>query len=537
MSETAVKFASGTERSRRSEVSAVAPEALGTQNEPLSVVEYGRRRLIIVVGIMMAALLQTLDSTIVNVALPTIEGNIGASIDEGTWIVTGYIISNVIVIPLAPFLLTRLGRRQYYALSIIGFTLASVLCGTAKSLAVLVFYRIVQGAFGGGLIATSQIVLRDTFPPEKLGASSALFAIALTSGPALGPLLGGVLTDQFSWPWVFEINLVPGAIAAAIMLAMLRNPVAPKYVPFDGSGIVLLAVGLGSLQYVLDEGERSDWFDSAGILFCAVTCVVGLVTFVLWEVKARRPIVDVRALANRNLAVGCCTAILLGMVNFGPNIMMPQYAQAILGFTATLSGQLMLIRALPVVLLTPLVARFAARTDPRVLIATGAVIAGASLAVVGANMTTGSDFFALAPALFFSGIGQAMVFVPLLVMVLSSVPLRRSATASSLISLSFNMGASIASTTLITIFDRRTYFHAEIYRASATLGNPLVARASATPHALRALALLVNQQASNAGFADSIYSLVTVAGAAACCAMLMKRRAKSAPPVRVVGTD
>ena len=221
-------------------------------------VEFGRRRVLIIVGIMMAALLQTLDATIVNVALPTIEGNIGASIDDGTWIITGYIISNVIAIPLAPYLLQVLGRRQYYALSIIGFTVASFLCGTATSLPTLVFYRVIQGAFGGGLIATSQIILRDTFGREKIGASSALFAIALTVGPALGPTLGGILTDSFSWPWVFEINLVPGAIAAVIILTMLRNPAEPKKLPLDTIGIGLLALGLGSLQFVLDEGERRD---------------------------------------------------------------------------------------------------------------------------------------------------------------------------------------------------------------------------------------------------------------------------------------
>src|SRR5215469_3977450 len=204
-----------------------------------NVVEYGQRRLLIVAGVMLAALLQTLDATIVNVALPTIEGNVGAGIDDGTWIITGYIISNVVAIPLAPYLMTRLGRRQYYAICIGGFTVASFLCGTATSLGALVFFRVIQGAFGGGLIATSQIILRDTFPPEKLGASSGIFALALTVGPALGPTLGGFLTDNFSWPWIFDINLVPGAIALAIVLTMLRNPGEPKPIPFDTIGVAL----------------------------------------------------------------------------------------------------------------------------------------------------------------------------------------------------------------------------------------------------------------------------------------------------------
>ena len=297
-------------RARR--VAAAPPPA------PLPVVEYGGRRVLIVVGVMMAALLQTLDATIVNVALPTIEGNIGASIDDGTWIITGYIISNVIAIPLVPFCFQRFGRRQYYATCIIGFTVASLLCGTATSLPALVLFRIVQGAFGGGLIATSQLILRDTFPPEKAGASNALFAIALTVGPALGPTLGGLLTDNFSWQWVFDINLVPGTLAALVVLFALKNPAPPRRIPLDGIGVALLAVTFGSMQYVLDEGERNDWFDDSRIVFLTTTFATGLVAFVLWELfGAKTPIVDLRVFRYRNVRIGVPLAIVLGMVVFG----------------------------------------------------------------------------------------------------------------------------------------------------------------------------------------------------------------------------
>jgi DHA2 family multidrug resistance protein len=500
------------------------------------VVETGRRRTIIVVGIMMAALLQTLDSTIVNVALPTIEGNLGASIDEGTWIVTGYIISNVIAIPLAPFLLARIGRRQYYAMSIIGFTAASVLCGTATSLPMLVVFRIVQGAFGGGLIATSQIVLRDTFPPDKLGSSSALFAIALTVGPAVGPVFGGILTDQFSWPWVFEINLIPGAIASVIMLTMLRNPVAPRRVPFDAGGIALLALGLGSLQYVLDEGNRNDWFGDPRIVTFALLSIAGLAAFVAWELwGTTHPIVNLRVFRFRNVAFGFVAAILLGMVNFGPTVMMPQYVQSILGFTATLSGWLMLSRAAPVVLLTPFVARAASRVDTRLLIAAGCGLSAVSFALIGLHMTTGSDASSFTAYLAFSGIGQALVFVPLLVAVLSTVPGAEAATASSFISLAFNLGASIASTMLVTVYDRRTFFHADVYRSVANAANPAFAHGIST-QALVALARLIGREANNAGFADAIYTLVPIAAVATLCVAFM-RRAGRTPAAPVIVAD
>src|SRR5579883_772925 len=230
-----------------------------------NVVEYGMARAIIVAGVMLATLLQTLDTTIVNVALPTIQGNLGATIDEGAWVVTGYIISAVIVIPLTPWLQLRFGRRQYYATAIFGFTIASMLCGLSHSIEELIVWRIVQGLFGGGLIATGQATLRDTFPIKQLSVSQSLFALGAIVGPSIGPYLGGVLTDNYSWNWVFFINVVPGTLAGFIVLLRLRNPNEPAKIPVDAVGLALLAIGLGSLQYVLGQGERSEWFDSPAI--------------------------------------------------------------------------------------------------------------------------------------------------------------------------------------------------------------------------------------------------------------------------------
>jgi DHA2 family multidrug resistance protein len=493
----------------RSERRSAAP---APATAPDSVVEYGARRVLIVTGVMLAALLQTLDATIVNVALPTIEGNIGAAIDDGTWIITGYIISNVIAIPLAPYFLQRLGRRQYFALCIIGFTVASFLCGTATSLGALVAYRVVQGAFGGGLVATSQIILRDTFEPKEIGASSALFAIALTVGPALGPTLGGILTDAFSWQWVFDINLVPGIAAAIIILTNLRNPLPPRALPFDGIGVALLALGLGSLQYVLDEGERHDWFDDRTIVTFAVLCVAGLTAFVLWELFGTpKPIVDLRIFRYRNVRFGVPVAIVLGMVIFGPVVILPQYVQNVLGFTATLSGLLILMRALPVLLLTPLVARLATRLDVRQLLTAGFLLSSLSFVLLSARMTTTSDFTTFIAVLVISGAAQAMLLVPLLVSIIGSVAPADAPKSSSFVSLSVQLGGSIASTMLVTIFDRRTFFHSEIYRSSATFANAAVVHLLTLPHGRALLARIIALQASNSGFADSIAALIPAA--------------------------
>ncbi|MGH7659656.1 MAG: DHA2 family efflux MFS transporter permease subunit, partial [Vulcanimicrobiaceae bacterium] len=305
-----------------------------------NVVEFGSARAIVVIGVMLATLLQTLDTTIVNVALPTIQGNLGATIDEGAWVVTGYIISAVIVIPLTPWLQLRFGRRQYYATAIFGFTIASALCGLSHSIEELIVWRLVQGLFGGGLLATGQATLRDTFPISQLGASQALFSLGAIVGPSVGPYLGGVLTDNVSWNWVFFINIVPGTLAGIIVLMRLRNPNEPAKAPIDIPGLALLAIGLGSLQYVLGQGERNEWFDSGAIRFFAAMAFLGVASFIAWELRAKVPIVDLRTLRFRPVWAGSMLAFTVGASLFGAIVLMPQYTQNVLGFTATLSGEL-----------------------------------------------------------------------------------------------------------------------------------------------------------------------------------------------------
>src|SRR5579872_7212636 len=239
-----------------------------------NLVEYGARRWLIVVGVMSATLLQVLDATIVNVALPTIQGNLGANFDSGAWIITGYIIAAVIVIPLTPWLQQVFGRRQYYVAAIIGFTLTSALCGLATSLNALIAFRVLQGLCGGGLISTGQAIMRDTFTTRELGKSQALVSIGAIVGPSIGPTLGGVLTDSLSWNWIFYVNIIPGIVSAILCAMLLRNPARHGKPSIDGVGLGLMALGLGALQYVLDEGERYDWFSDANIFATACTSLV-----------------------------------------------------------------------------------------------------------------------------------------------------------------------------------------------------------------------------------------------------------------------
>jgi DHA2 family multidrug resistance protein len=234
--------------------------------ERRSVIESGPRLAFVTLGVLLATLLELIDTTIVNVSLPYIQGNLGASQEEGTFIVTGYIVANVIVIPLTPWLQRRFGRRQYYLASILIFTFASLMCGLSNSLESLVFWRVIQGLGGGGLISTSQAILRETFPPEKQAAAQAIFSVGVIIGPTIGPVLGGILTDQLSWPWVFFVNLPVGLCAAFLVGSFLRNPEPPQKLAVDGVGVALLAIGLGALQYMLDQGQEKDWFGSDAIV-------------------------------------------------------------------------------------------------------------------------------------------------------------------------------------------------------------------------------------------------------------------------------
>ena len=306
--------------------------------QPQSVVESGLRRTIVSLAVIAATLLEIIDTTIVNVALPNIQGNFGVPVDQGAWIVTGYIVANVVVIPITPWLAARFGRRQYFFASIVIFTIASLMCGLASSFGQLVFWRIVQGLGGGGLISTSQAILRDTYRIDEQGKAQGIFAMGVIVGPALGPVLGGWITDNLTWRWAFFINLPVGIVAGALIWMYLRNPQEPQRKRLDWIGLTLLAAGLGSMQYVLDQGHNYDWFDDPNIRMFAFVAVAGLATFVWWTLRSKIPVVDLSVLRLRQVAAGSLLGALLGVSLYGSVLVLPQYLQGSLGFTATHVG-------------------------------------------------------------------------------------------------------------------------------------------------------------------------------------------------------
>ncbi len=479
---------------------------------PASLVEYGARRIIVVAGVMLAALLQTIDTTIVNVALPTIQGNLGASVDEGAWVVTAYVIANVVVIPLAPWLQRRFGRKNYFIVSIIGFTAASMLCGLATSLPSLILFRIVQGAFGGGLLSTAQLILRDTFPAEQLGTSQSIFAFATIIGPSVGPTLGGIITDNASWPWVFDINLVPGAAAVVILWFFLRDHTKPQRENVDAVGIGLLIVTVASLQFVLDQGQQYDWFSDSRIVFCSFTAIAGAIAFVWWELTVSSPVVDLRVLRHRPVVVASLVAVANAVSVFGVGLLLPQCTIDLLGFTSTQAGMLIGARALPIALLTIPIGRIANAKgiDLRVMIGGGLFIAGLGALWVSQTLTMQTDFDSLVLPLMFCGFGIAFIYSPLLVATLRSVPPTEGPKVAAFLILALQLGGSASIASLVALADRRTQLHQSQLAAQATLSRPQIA-AFLSSHPVADLYHLIASQSAVMAYADVLFAAGCIA--------------------------
>lgn len=491
--------------------------------ESKGTVEHGVRLALIVSAVMAASLMQTLDTTIVNVALPTIQGNLGASQDEGSWIVTAYTIAAIIVIPITPWLQNRFGRRNYFVASIVGFTIASAMCGAADNLQFMIVSRVVQGAFGGGLLATAQAVLRDSFPPEQLGASQGIFALGAIMGPALGPPLGGIIVDNATWNWTFYINIVPGTFAALTLLAMLKDPPSTRQTALDIVGLTLLAIGLGSMQYITTEGERHYWFADPAIVFGTIAMVGSLIAFVIYELRIANPIVDLRIFKNRSVAAGSGLALALGGVIFGSTYTLPQFTQGPLGFTPTVSGELFLLRAAPIALLTPVIVRVAAKIDARWLLGIGFITLATGCAMQAAITTIQASFWTFAISLATVGVGAALLFVPISIAVLGATTPQEGPKAGAMVNLAVQLGGSLTIAMLDVLIDRRWSAHSAALGANINLSNTVVHNALAHGATVGAIAGVVNQQAATLSYADATMAIGILAAVFTPLVFLMRK--------------
>ncbi|MBD5633321.1 MAG: DHA2 family efflux MFS transporter permease subunit, partial [Candidatus Eremiobacteraeota bacterium] len=429
----------------------------------------------------------------------------------------------------------RFGRRNYFLASIVGFTIASVLCGASGELVQLIFWRVVQGAFGGGLLATAQAILRDTFPPKQLGISQGIFAIGAIMGPALGPPFGGILVDNASWNWVFDINIVPGLFSSIVLLLLLKDPDKARAGPIDVIGLILLSAGLGSVQYVLTEGELHYWFADPVIFLMSVVCVVSLIAFAYWELYGTKsPVVDLRVLRNRSVSTGSILALALGTAVFGSTYTIPQFTQGPLGFTPTLSGELFILRAAPILLMTPILVRLTGKVDPRVFLGFGFIFIAIGNALQAGVTTSEASFWNFGIALALTGVGSAMLFIPLSIAVLGATTPAEGPKAGAFVNLSTQLGGSIAVAGLSVYLDRRQSFHSEVLDGNATLANPNVATFLHT-HSLDALAGAINGQALILAYADATLAISIVC--IACAPLIFFMRKPKAPkgPIEVGG--
>lgn len=430
-------------------------------------------RYLIAFAVVLAALMQVIDTSIVNVALPEMMGNLGASLDEIAWVSTGFILANVIVIPLTGWLGQLFGRKRYFVGSIILFTAASLFCGLSHSLGALVFWRIVQGAGGGALMTVSQAVLFEAFPPEEAGTAMALFGMGVMVGPTIGPTLGGWLTDSYGWPWIFYIN-IPVGILAAVMIAAYVHDRADQKRPgtIDYWGIALLVVSVGALQYVLEHGQREDWFESRLIVGLTAVGMAGLGTLLWHELTTRDPVIDFRVLRHRQMWVGTLLGIVLGIGLYAMAFTLPVFLQGNLRMTAEQTGLVLLPGAMATALSMAVVGRLTNRMDPRILISAGALIfvwAAWKLSLITGESGT-HDFFW---PLIMRGLGLGLMFVPLTTVTLAELSLAELPQGTGLYNFFRQLGGSFGIAVIASLVTRYTAQYRAVLAEHITTLDPL----------------------------------------------------------------
>ncbi len=436
--------------------------------------ETGFRKWIITITVITASLLELIDTTIVNVSLPTIQGNLGATLEDVAWVTTGYAVANVIILPMSGWLGSILGRKNYFLGSIILFTVASFLCGNAHSLTELIMFRIVQGVAGGGLISTSQAILLETWPREQIGTATALFGLGAVVGPTVGPTIGGYITDsQLSWPWIFYVNIPVGIIAAFFTYTFVRaTPKTGKGNPIDWWGIALLAIAVGSLQTILEKGESEDWFAKTYIIVLTVAAILGLLFFIWRELSTGFPIVNFAILRHRSFAVGMFTSFILGFGLYGTVFVFPIFCQSLLGFSAAQTGLLLLPGGLFTIAMMPFVGRMLNGGIPAQLMAAIGLVMFYVFTHMLSNSTlaTGQrDFFW---PLAIRGIGMALLFVPLTTLAIADLKGPEVGQGTGLNNMMRQLGGSFGIAALTTLIHTRQGVHRNNLLVNVNQYNP-----------------------------------------------------------------
>ena len=428
---------------------------------------------VVTCSVMLATFMEILDTTVVNVSIPHIAGNLSATIEEGTWVVTSYLVSNAIILPMSGWLANYIGRKRLLMLCVTGFTVTSLFCGLATSLSALIFFRVLQGLTGGGLQPLAQAILLETFPQQKHGQAMAAFGIGILLAPILGPTLGGWITDNYSWRWIFYLNLPVGLLSLFMMNRFVYDPpyIRRTQGRIDLWGIGFLALGVGALQVVLDTGQRKDWFSSHYIRFFATLCVVGLVSLVIRELSTRKPVVDLRALADRSFSAGVFLISMLGFVLYSSLVLLPIYLQTLLGYPAYNAGLALSPRGIGSLATTPLAGYLTGKTDPRRLLAFGLVLGSLTMFdLSGLNLNAG--YLDILWPQVFQGVALSFLFIPLMALSMSRISKENMGNATSLFNLMRNIGGSCGIAIMTTFLARRSQMHQNRLVANITAGDP-----------------------------------------------------------------
>src|SRR6478672_4079093 len=459
---------------------------------------------VIALAVTLATFMEVLDTSIANVALPHIAGNLSAGTDESTWVLTSYLVSNAIVLPLSGWISSIIGRKRFYMSCVAIFTISSFLCGLAPNLGMLIFFRILQGAGGGGLQPSEQAILADTFPPAKRGMAFAVYGMAVVTAPAIGPTLGGWITDNFTWRWIFFINIPVGILSILLTSRLIQDPpyfkrrkLSETHIDYVGLGFV--ALGLGALQIVLDKGQREDWFESHMIVVLAAIAAASLIFVIYWEWKQKDPIVDLHLFRDRTFGVSNLLMFMLGFALLGSTLLLPLFSQTLLGYTAQQAGMALMPGGFAIILLLP-----------------------ASLFyMTGFNLQM--DFRTVAIARLFQAVGMAFLFVPINTAAYAFLPRDKNNAASGLMNLARNIGGSVGISVVTTMLDRRAQVHLTDLASNLSQGNPALSRmingasqamrahgnsaAGATQQAYALLQSTVQRQATMLSYIDCFWFL------------------------------
>ena len=511
---------------------------------------------VIGVTVSLAAFLEVLDTSIANVALPYIAGNLGASYDDSTWVLTSYLAANAIVLPISGWLAEVIGRKRYFLISLVIFTASSLLCGLAPSLPMLLLFRAVQGVGGGGLQPMAQAILNDSFPPEKRGLAFALYGITAVLAPTIGPMLGGWITDNYSWRWIFFIK-IPVAIAALyftykvvddppFLRRLKRGGVRVDYV-----GIAMLSLGVGALQILLDKGQEDDWFGSHFIVTLMITAAVCLTALVVWEWFRKEPIIDVRLFKNFNFAAANLMMFMMGVMLFSTLVMIPEFLQTLLGYTAELAGLVLSASGFVLLLMMPIVGRLTTKVQSRYLIAAGwcALAIGLYYSAYRTDLLISFGFAMWLRVAQVIGIG--FLFVPITMAGYIGIPAEKGNNVSGMVNFMRNMGSSIGTSIVTTMLARRAQYHQQIVVGHLTPDSPAfrdalnnltraIAHWGLSPHdaRLQAIARLyaqVNRQAHTLAYIDTFWVLASLCAVMFVLAFVLKKNDPGAGSPAAVG--